>query len=1065
MKMRRASKIAYYTTAFLACVVVVVLVVAHRGSSRASNSLDTVAPGSHWADVARKVDDHEEKTTASLQREPAPTQAEPVLTGKVLSTDGRPIAGASVQWAALRKGDTEPNHPEPTDDWGVRSCRAAEASTDSEGTFILYEQPEPFMPHGSTLTVDHPGHFIGGLDLGADRPSWPSIAVVVLQPAHPTEVRVVSQAGTPVADAIVHRAPIPRLDFLNSPAYERIYEREFISCAEGTVNISAFDGEQVVWAEKGGSRSIPWRGSGTISQITLVMGQAFFVGGTIAYPDRENWDAGYDGERRISISGLQGGVWKSLIRIRDVRDGEWGPIGVPLGDFPRFLIRFDGIPITPIEREFSRPKPGEQKRFDLVGEKNAELYLYVENEDHEPIGNARATAWWSAGQSTARKVHVAGASRPDGYLYLGTFPPGTVRAQVSAPGYGYADVENAVPMPFAAQVTLFPSGRIEGRCVNGENPVRDFDVVYWREGSMDMHRRQSFYGREDGSFVLDDVVPGEWAILAATEGSPGGPMGRVQVSLGTVARVELGVHEPLLGFGRVLDAETGLPLVRAKVQAFTPGGLKRSFAWGVEVDVSSDGIFELTSFVPGLNFITIGSEGYGLQEARKTAVAGQPLDWGDIRLYRTQRFALTLLGVRDGGLEPTRFLVSSVDTEPPLPAMACDSEGVAEFTSVAAGDYRVLITHPNGDWDRVHLRLDSGANWSFDHKVSGSNQIEVYCLDNEGKPTLELGEVVLSCQEENGLVLRSRIPDMDGKASFEGVRADRAQVLLVSTVGEIVHTRDVLASSANPTVVEILVGGESTLVHVVDGRGAPVVGAWVTIRSRDGAVLHCVDETNSEGIASLAGAPRGAVLLDLKHGALGRRIGIPAEASAGRIEVVLEAQGGLDVRVRDGDLPLAGVSVRMTTGGGTTLSEVLQTNSEGACRFEALGEGNVRLACHRSDCWPAVLEHAIGSEGGCSLDVDMRRLGDLEVVVTNRDALPVAALALELRSLEFDADVAAWLAAERIRAPAGLTTDGLGRLVLEGLPRGTYAWGLAGKTMGTFEVPAGKARVALVFSE
>jgi hypothetical protein len=207
------------------------------------------------------------------------------------------------------------------------------------------------------------------------------------------------------------------------------------------------------------------------------------------------------------------------------------------------------------------------------------------------------------------------------------------------------------------------------------------------------------------------------------------------------------------------------------------------------------------------------------------------------------------------------------------------------------------------------------------------------------------------------------------------------------------------------------------------------------------------------------------VAQDLKHGSLGRRIGIPAEASAGRIEVVLEASGGLDVRLRDGDVPLAGVSVRMTTGGGTTLSEVLQTNSEGACRFEALGEGNVRLACHRSDCWPVVVEHAIRSDGGGPLDVDMRRLGDLEAVVTNRDGLPVAALALELRSLDVEADVSTWLAEERIRAPAGLTTDRLGRLVLEGLPRGTYAWGVAGQTMGSFEVPAGKARVALVLAE
>jgi hypothetical protein len=102
---------------------------------------------------------------------------------------------------------------------------------------------------------------------------------------------------------------------------------------------------------------------------------------------------------------------------------------------------------------------------------------------------------------------------------------------------------------------------------------------------------------------------------------------------------------------------------------------------------------------------------------------------------------------------------------------------------------------------------------------------------------------------------------------------------------------------------------------------------------------------------------------------------------------------------------------------------------------------------------------------GAPLEVDMRRLGDVEAVLTNRDGLPVAALALDLRSLEFDADLAAWIAEERIRAPSGLTTDRLGRLVLEGLPRGAYSWGVAGRTMGTFEVLAGETGVTLALPD
>src|SRR5262249_28044184 len=145
------------------------------------------------------------------------------------------------------------------------------------------------------------------------------------------------------------------------------------------------------------------------------------------------------------------------------------------------------------------------------------------------------------------------------------------------------------------------------------------------------------------------------------------------------------------------------------------------------------------------------------------------------------------------------------------------------------------------------------------------------------------------------------------------------------------------------------------LVHVVEADGHALPGAWVRVRSLNGADVQASDDTDSTGTAELFGIHKGAVLLDVVHGIAGARMGVPVDASADELEFVLEARGSLELSLRDGDATLAGVAVWMETTGGVSLSEARQSDDRGTVRFEPLGAGGYRLACQRSDCWPALL--------------------------------------------------------------------------------------------------------------
>lgn len=979
------------------------------------------------------------------------------LQGVVRSSNDEPVAGATVRWLALQEEDTELTPAWPVPGWGVAVREERNTTSDQAGRFSFDRTPSSEMPHGSVLVVTHARHSPGGWDLGADPRSWPAEIAIQLEPAEPIVIRVIDGGDTPIEGARVRHV----VGGPTHSAHGRFIEQGGTTDARGRLELVPLAGDQAFWAEKGELVSPPWQGRRP-SQVTLRLGPSFTVGGSLSLPDWSDWDPEYEGERRILVSGQVGNLWRPLRTLRDVRAGSWGPVRVPLGGFVRYRVRLEGIPILPLEEAFRPPLAGSHRRIDFAAERAADLQLIVHDESGLPITNARVKAWWGGTEAAPGGVHE-GSSRPDGRIHLTSVAPGLVRFRVTAPGYASFDGE--ITAPSGVEITLARGGRIVGRCTHRGTPVQDFQVIYWQSGTVVMHRSETFLGREDGSFELEHLAPGGWSILAASPSQPGSRPLFVDVEPAGDTRVELELPEPIRGGGRVIDAATNTPVPDAVVQVFSSGASGRSFPWGPPIGVSQDGTFDIDAFVLGENYVSVEAEGYARTDATASATEhGGFLDWGDIRLQRPQRLRIALLGVE--ALSGFRLGDLILNSEEGLPDRRLSPEGIAEYEAVSPGDHQVYVNFPDATWDRLRLRLDPGQDWDFDLRIAGPRALAVHVLDEDGEPLSPRGAVLLSAQEENGvLVARLRQPWSEGRVRFEGIRARRAQVFVMSETNEMLASRDV-DLTRDEQELEIRLGEATFRIHVIDPERVPVAAAWLSIRTPVDDHFVGVADTDANGWASFKGLPDSELLLNVAHPIVGARYGIPIDASRGELEVVLEATSSLQLTLLDGDVPLAGVATRIETASGVTLADPRETDAAGVVRYERLGAGHYRLACRRADCWPTFVEKELAAGELAAVSVPMRRLADLELSFLGRDGLPVAGLAVELRARELAGDVATWLAEERVRSSTGTTTDASGSIRIERLPHGPYDWSvsLGGESVsGSVLIPPAKlARERLI---
>ncbi len=996
---------------------------------------------------------------AAIQYEPARRGHPSTIRefrGFVEDTSGVAIEGARVRWLALQAEDLEASPSWPNADWGILPRSEVTQVTSAGGAFDLDVDRPDVRRFGSVLVANHPLHRPNGLHLAPSPSEWPGTVRLVLEPAPPLEVIVLDGEGRPQRGALVHHAIRPAARSMGDPGWgERFFAETLVTDEQGRARTTSWSGHQALWAELGDLVSQPWVG-GARSEVVLTLEAAFTLSGRLTLPDWSDWDPSYAGERRILVAGQDGNLWRPLARLLDVDAGEWGPLKVPLGDYRSFRIRLEGAPIVPIESVHDRPRPFDRLRVDFLAEKLAEQWFFVQDQNEQPIPGAVVEAYWE-GQFGSKRVE--GSIKPDGFLYLGTFPAGPISCRVSAPGYAPASLHLASQIPGAVTVTLEKGGRLLGKCVYEGKPVSDFEVVYTIGGASRSSYSKAFFGRENGDFVIDALGPGDWTVYATSPELPSCEPVPVSIGVGRDAEILLELSRGLSGGGRVVD-DAGNPVAGARVQPLCSGGMEPTFPWGAPAVSAADGTFELEAFVPGTNWIVVEAEGLARAEFKAFAGSTTFLDWGDVQLLKSQALVVTLTGadgLRGCSIED---LVAYTAEGHILPKQNFDSSGRVRFEGVPPGDLRLIVSAPDGAFSRFDLRLDPGSEWRFEHRIAGGRCLDVRVLDAEGKPLADRPNVYVTAQEGPAFVLRWSPTNAEGRSSFQGLGAEQVHVLVLDSANSPLATRETLLGRAERLEVEIRVGQEPVRVKVIDGEGTPLAGAWVTMISAGRMEVLALDDTDADGWAELFVDDVGAVVLDIRHGLAGLRQGVPIDVGTREHTVVLLARGALAIRIFDGELPLPGVSTRLETGRGTPLGQSRGTDEAGVVKYAPLGEGSYHLSCTRADCWPVTLDHQLSADEHAVRDVQMRRLADVVVTVVNRDGLPVSGLELVLRSAEFGDPVASWIEAGKVESSTGTTTDVRGQIRAKGLPRGEYVWSLPGadpRLEGAFELTPGIA--------
>jgi hypothetical protein len=197
----------------------------------------------------------------------------------------------------------------------------------------------------------------------------------------------------------------------------------------------------------------------------------------------------------------------------------------------------------------------------------------------------------------------------------------------------------------------------------------------------------------------------------------------------------------------------------------------------------------------------------------------------------------------------------------------------------------------------------------------------------------------------------------------------------------------------------------------------------------------------------------------LQHPELGYHYGISVDVprlTADPIPIVFAPDQSLEMQLLDGIEPLASLPCLPIEESGFARLPLRTTDSTGVVSWTALGPGRFTVQIRQPGFWPTDA-HVETLPPGQRTEVQVRRVGDLDVSVERVGSGSVAGLPLALESVEFQVPVPTWIAEDKVTSSTGSAAlDYQGRLVFIGLPRGTYRWAIEG-IEGTVEVVAGRS--------
>lgn len=970
------------------------------------------------------------------------------LVLRVVGPQGRPLEGAMVSLNPL-ENDVLGFFPEDRwTDWlfllGERTQRlmdeAVVAVTDSEGRAEL-ERPEGgdwILWASSSRAVA--AQFVRSAGGATDWPTELQLSVGLGGRA-----TVVGSDGRAVPGArVVQQALLP--DDGGTPddpgrLVRRALVRGHEAGADGGVALAAFGGRQLVWAEVEGQRSAPVM-LGEDGDVRLQVGEVF--------------------ELVTQARGLDGAVLEpwAMLAVHALVGGEevlvaavsHGPDSAALLDVPLvtgaegYLARIAMGGNEFAERSFGVPAARERVELEFEFRLGIKHWMAVVDKAAPTvgIGGARVTYRWTAvdGSPAARTATTA----PHGWAYLVGIPVGVdLYYDVEAAGYAPSRSEAfrlaAGDADQGLEAHLSKGARLRIRVVEDGEPVEVTAFASWPEGAAsatEMHREAELGA--DGWYSVD-AAPAEAAYVVALDGlGPLGPVGSLVEAEPGLLEATIEVGGARAGVGRILDAHTLEAIEGASVELASVSETGAAIVVPVRaVESGRDGRFRVERVVDVRAAAVVRAEGYAGSWAT-TAEFGEngAFEFGDVFLEPVRRARVRLEGTDSRGYE--QYFLTPGEQLTTEVGLRFDGEGLAAV-DLGPNGRQLSIRHPGGDWDRVMLREVAGTE-EIAIDVATEATMRVRIVDETGAPVEVTGSINARFEQPAGFIDRGQaVVEPRSQIELAAPPAGPLQVLWTPPRGEFGSGQVALDwDPARGDMVELVVRRDSAPRFVVTSPGGEPLAGVLVLQARIGAVDlqrdYSTGRTDGEGRAAVMFPDEEPLNLALlgADGSLvvGLTAGPRVEGEA--LPLVLDAPHGLEVRVHDDGAAVAGAALVLQTPGQVSLLGQLYSGEDGIAQREGLGAGAYTIAASALGRFPVEVDMLVP---GGRVDIELRRLGGLDVEARFSDGGVPAGAGVTVESTEGLGAVADWMAEGRVPL-VELRLDGQGRLGLDGLPHGSY---------------------------
>ena len=992
------------------------------------------APLHQEAPVARAVEDRVVPSREVVER--------PAHRGTLIDSTGSPVANARVSWASIPSLIAEASPDWDEVDWTVVEQHTVWTDSDVNGNFTFLELPPAASNHGSVIWVTHPDHMATSIIFSDPDVDLPAESRVVMQEAPARRAHVVNESGEPAEGAAVRQFAIANSD--DDPqvaAARRVFYRESQTDGTGVASLSTFQGREALYALRAREVSEPLVRDCS-GDVTLRLSPSFLATGLVALPT-----AVPEGEQvRVSYSTRNADRWDELGRCLVAPDGSWGPATIPLLTTDTYRFSVTGGGVVRQDREIAPPVAGETVRIDFDSTLGLDQWFYiVDGATDGVLLDASVEVRWQEDDSSWTSIEAR--PRDDGYILARGCRSGSIRYEARAPGYSSYQSEPIVipmPEPLTFKVELFRAGRVTGRCEFAGKPVLNFAVLYWPGSDIYDRKNEHFRDSEDGIFVLESVPEGELSLVAHADGYGQSEVVMTTVAPGETTDIVLELSRALLGRGVVIDQLTDNPIESAAIQLYAGQGSQPIHATGATAYSDSEGQFELAGLSAISSTFRVAAAGYSDSYVTTSGKEGTTIDLGVVAMAPSQPFEIRLL--YSDGVDPTQYSVRTKLSG--LPPTVFSREGVVRVDAFAAGANTLVVEMPGRELFHVPINLIPGYDWYVEVPLDGSCRLDVEVSPEQGSELPSQLWAFVKLDGDRGSMDRGRGIPESGQLTFEHLPPGPFDVKITDDTYMLAGVSGNLAEG-EATAVHITLG-DVYRFRVVDDGGKPLPSTFVQF-SVDGSERAEFGGTSDAAGEFLCGGLSGSVTAHLENPVLGWATHVPVQLPADASEVIeleLAAHEHWHAILRDGAVPVSGVSCRLLARNSALAVGHDTSDAEGHISWEPLNRGDYDFFADHPNYWPT--SATLGTTEETPHVIQVRRRGDLRVTVRTAGGVKAPGASVRIVSDEFETDVTQWVQSGLVSAsPASLTTDEDGELVLEGLPHGEYRW--------TVEHPASNA--------